>query len=75
MSNNFWSGSDADLTPEYRNVCGHVEVYIDGRFFCSADSRREADTEFHDAFGGHESDAEYRSQHIRNVRREIRYGS
>lgn len=30
---------------EYRNVRGHVEVFIDGAFYCSADNMAEAKKE------------------------------
>lgn len=27
---------------EIKNVCGHYEVYVNGRWFCSADTTQEA---------------------------------
>lgn len=37
-----------DVKIEYRNVRGHVEVFIDGAFYCSADSISEARKETED---------------------------
>ena len=34
-----------DVKIEYRNVRGHVEVFIDGAFCCSADTLSEAKKE------------------------------
>ena len=33
------------MTPEIRPVRGHFEVYINGKFYCSVDTQREAEDE------------------------------
>lgn len=33
------------MTHEIKPVHEHFEVYIDGKFYCTADSRREAEDE------------------------------
>lgn len=39
------------LALEYRYVRGHVEVYLDGVFLCSADNLTEAHEEISEMFG------------------------